>query len=947
MTAFALTLHSFGVDGTWTNNASGNWSATGNWAGGNVADGAGSLADFSTVDLTASRTNTLDSSRTIGRLIFGDLLWTSSGYDWALSSSGGSVLTLDNTGGTGGPSITISNRTTTISALLAGSNGLSLVLPFSNYDTTRGTAVPSSGMLPISTIGALAMPGSNALSGAANVSGGTVTVGGTAGKFGAATSLAVTGNGVFVNGDATATNNNGKVNRIGDGTATLTLGGAAGAGTYTSAFAGSGNTVSQAFGGLTVNAGQNVLNTANIVAGNNNLIFTGAGGGGYVRSTNGILNVVPATGFNPQFANAPVATGGSSVSGTAGSGDEILVGAVLNGSDFAKAASGNLAAATYVTTLTAGKNVNVTGVLATSGSISINSLRMGDTTRRTVTVGASDTLTITSGGIILPYSTGATATQANFNHTINGGSLTSGGGDLWIYAATGAYNYGFTRGNGDPRGANYAATIASKITGNISVTVGGGAVYNGVQNGYGAAQVLLSGVNDYTGGTYMVGGELRINADSGLGHTNGTITVVSGVNSIQPTAAITFNASRNFVINSGALLQVSASSTIPGRVSGGGVLEIGVVGGYALTLTATNSGFTGQYFVSGQLRADEGVGLSTNANILLGGRGGNANSGILETSGTFTRSLGSGAGQVQWTSSGYIDGGFSAVGGPLTVNLGGNATPATLTWGSNGFVASGAWFWFGDTSATDDVTFQNPIALNGAQRTIAVTANGSTKAMISGALSGDASSGISKQGTGTLVLSGNNTYAGPTLVSAGTLALGYTNALQNSTLDMGLAGSQQVTLTVSGTNTYNLGGLRGTNNLALSANTLVVGSNNSTNTYWGALSGLGGGLVKTGAGMLTLAGTNTYTGATIAQTGVLELTRTNALSVATALDIRSGAEVRLSFTGTNVVYSLTVNGSTKSRGVYAVGSVPGLTGTASAYLQTLQPPPRGTMIRFL
>jgi hypothetical protein len=76
----------------------------------------------------------------------------------------------------------------------------------------------------------------------------------------------------------------------------------------------------------------------------------------------------------------------------------------------------------------------------------------------------------------------------------------------------------------------------------------------------------------------------------------------------------------------------------------------------------------------------------------------------------------------------------------------------------------------------------------------------------------------------------------------------------------------------------------------------------------------------------------------------LELTQTNALSAATALDIRSGAEVRLSFTGTNVVYSLTVNGFTKSRGVFAAGSVPGLTGTAGAYLQTLEPPPRGTMI---
>ena len=60
MTAFALTLHSFGADGTWTNAAGGTWGTAGNWAGGTIADGAGSLANFSTSDITAGRTVTLD-----------------------------------------------------------------------------------------------------------------------------------------------------------------------------------------------------------------------------------------------------------------------------------------------------------------------------------------------------------------------------------------------------------------------------------------------------------------------------------------------------------------------------------------------------------------------------------------------------------------------------------------------------------------------------------------------------------------------------------------------------------------------------------------------------------------------------------------------------------------------------------------------------------------------
>ena len=49
----AGSLNSPAADGTWTNVNGGNWSDPLNWLGGTVADGEGSKADFSTVDLTA------------------------------------------------------------------------------------------------------------------------------------------------------------------------------------------------------------------------------------------------------------------------------------------------------------------------------------------------------------------------------------------------------------------------------------------------------------------------------------------------------------------------------------------------------------------------------------------------------------------------------------------------------------------------------------------------------------------------------------------------------------------------------------------------------------------------------------------------------------------------------------------------------------------------------
>jgi autotransporter-associated beta strand protein len=176
-----------------------------------------------------------------------------------------------------------------------------------------------------------------------------------------------------------------------------------------------------------------------------------------------------------------------------------------------------------------------------------------------------------------------------------------------------------------------------------------------------------------------------------------------------------------------------------------------------------NSG-SGAYF-DGAVR-ETGTGTSDSLsgfNVQLAG-------GVLETSGLFNRATGTGATQVQWNNAG--GGGFSAHGGALTVNLGGAALGQT--WGSAPFVRTNESLIFGSYTANDVVTFQNPINLNSAVREVRVIDNpgsGSDKAVLSGALTGTGVSGLTKTGTGRLDLGGNNTYAGATTVSAGTLAL--------------------------------------------------------------------------------------------------------------------------------------------------------------------------------
>jgi len=101
--------------GTWSADASGNWNDIAKWAGGTVADGAGLTADFSTVNIAADRTVTLDSAHTIGTLKFGD---ATGAQNWILNSTNSNALTLS----ASAPAIIVTN-TATISAPLAGTVG--------------------------------------------------------------------------------------------------------------------------------------------------------------------------------------------------------------------------------------------------------------------------------------------------------------------------------------------------------------------------------------------------------------------------------------------------------------------------------------------------------------------------------------------------------------------------------------------------------------------------------------------------------------------------------------------------------------------------------------------------------------------------------------------------------------------------------------------------------
>ena len=243
--------------GTWSVDAGGNWSGTGNWSGGIVADGAGNTANFGAVNITADRTVTLDSSRNLGALTFGD---ASGAQNWILTNSGGSALTLNN--GSSSPAIIVTN-TVTLALPVAGVNGFTKSGP-----------------------GTLILSGSNSLSGTFNVDSQSTTTSDGMVRIVGSNAVANVASPIAIR------NNNG-------GSSTLQLDGSQG----NLAIA---QTISLAGRNTSVIAIQN-LSGSNTLAGG--FIFTSGGGNYWLDSDSGTLNLgglIPSSA--PSVPNARTLT---------------------------------------------------------------------------------------------------------------------------------------------------------------------------------------------------------------------------------------------------------------------------------------------------------------------------------------------------------------------------------------------------------------------------------------------------------------------------------------------------------------------------------------------------------------------------------------------------------------------------------------------------------------
>ena len=155
-------------------------------------------------------------------------------------------------------------------------------------------------------------------------------------------------------------------------------------------------------------------------------------------------------------------------------------------------------------------------------------------------------------------------------------------------------------------------------------------------------------------------------------------------------------------------------------------------------------------------------------------------------------------------------------------------------------------------------------------------------------------------GTGTLTLSGTNTYTGSTTVNSGMLQAGSTSAFGNLSA---------VSITGSGTldlNNYSntIGKLNSTStssSITLGSGTLTIGTAAINSTFEGTISGTGGLTLNNGDGYtLTLTGANTYSGTTTITNGTLLAENTSGSAIGTGpITISSGAVLQVGSLSTN------------------------------------------------
>ena len=895
-TISAGTLRFSSIDNAGNNSSLGNFATAGATGillnGGRLQyTGASGVSVNRGVTLTATSTIDIDAastSLTLGAssMAASTLNVTSGGTG---SSLGLGALTL-----TGAATLNPTTANLTVASVTATAQNLTLG-GTSSGNTVTGAINTTSGTLTKNTASTWTLSGSNGYTGVTTISAGLLRVDG---SLNASSAVTVSGGAIggtgTVNGSLSLTTNGGinLANGSVGGTAftvggTLLSSGAAGLNNLTFDLASGGSTTDQivASGAFNMtNAGAVVISPNQLGGSGNRLtagtydILTAVSGSALSVANGGNFRLATTKAFGQTFSLASSTSTILKLTTT-----QVAAGA-LNKTLSVAAGSWAAGASFGGTVPDYQSNVTInsaTGTTPLDGSTDINSLTYGTsaTTATTISPGTASAGTIASMLVI-------EAAAVNGNTAGNGITLSNTSGTHTISANVGlAASQTWT-----------VATGAGLTASGVISDFGGG--YGLTKEGGGT--LTLSGVNTFTGPLTIANGTLR--ADSAtLGNKGGNgllgagTTIVMGGSGTTGRLAVKVDGGvtidKDITLATGGtgefqfgnvsfpdftITNADRFMTLSGNISGSG--NFTKLGGAAIALSGNNT-YTGTTTINeGSLRLNSatalpgGIGATGGTSALTINGNNITNTGnigavvaLTAASGDFMRALGTGADQFQIT--GGVSG-FEANGSARQVIVGNNAA-FELQWGIPTFNPSALLLGYNSVTANGALTLQNKIDLNAATRTIQVNQNA---AAVTATISGDirtsiGTAGLTVTGGGTLILSGSNTYNGPTTISAGTLSVGASN-------NLGTGGNvvfNGSTLQITGTSYTSIsgGGHAFTFNPGTTA-TLDI--NNAANTFTadqvltGAIN-----FTKAGAGTLVFNQANTYTGVTTISAGTLRL----------------------------------------------------------------------------
>ena len=210
--------------------------------------------------------------------------------------------------------------------------------------------------------------------------------------------------------------------------------------------------------------------------------------------------------------------------------------------------------------------------------------------------------------------------------------------------------------------------------------------------------------------------------------------------------------------------------------------------------------------------------------------------------------------------------------GTLRINGGDIRSSLATRTVTNPVVLNGSFSLGRNTNFSGAVTLANDVTITSANPDVQAAATSAFTGVISGSRGLAVAEGTNP--TGTIILSGANTYSGGTTLNSGILRLGHASALGAATGNLAVDGGT-LNLNAFSPTVGRLSGAGGViANLAAGTSTLTTNSVASS-TFSGSLQNGAAGqvlaLTKQGAGTLTLSGANTYTGPTAVSAGGLRV----------------------------------------------------------------------------